>query len=131
MQSSRILDTYLYGESNRSVILTFKAFAICSRLSSVGEYFSFMMLLIVDFEMPVMLDNCRTEMLLLYMMLSSNIFMQISFALFYILFFIYSWFVRVKQRRKQHVQKKKVSWMSIYIIIFAVLFRSCPCMVDL
>ena len=86
MQSSRILDTYLYGESNRSVILTFKAFAICSRLSSVGEYFSFMMLLIVDFEIPVMLDNCRTEMLLLYMMLSSNIFMQILFAVFYILF---------------------------------------------
>jgi hypothetical protein len=45
-----------------------------------------MMLLIVDFEMPVMLDNCRTEMLLLYMMLSSNIFMQILFAVFYILF---------------------------------------------
>ena len=86
MQSSRILDTYLYGESNRSVILTFKAFAICSRLSNVGEYFSFMMLLIVDFEIPVMLDNCRTEMLLLYMMLSSNIFMQILFAVFYILF---------------------------------------------
>ncbi len=62
------------------MILTFKAFAICSRLSSVGEYFSFMMLLIVDFEMPVMLDNCRTEMLLLYMMLSSNIFMQILFV---------------------------------------------------
>ena len=80
MQLSRILDTYLYGESNRSVILIFKTFAICSRLSSVGEYFSFMILLIVDFEMPVMLDNCRTEMLLLYMMLSSNIFMQILFA---------------------------------------------------
>lgn len=62
------------------MILTFKAFAICSRLSSVGEYFSFMMLLIVDFEMPVMLDNCRTEMLLLYMMLSSNIFMEILFV---------------------------------------------------
>lgn len=39
-----------------------------------------MMLLIVDFEIPVMLDNCRTEMLLLYMMLSSSIFMQILFA---------------------------------------------------
>ena len=39
-----------------------------------------MMLLIVDFEMPVMLDNCRTEMFLLYMMLSSNIFMQLLFV---------------------------------------------------
>lgn len=89
MQSSRILDTYLYGESNRSVILVFKAFAICSMWSIVGEYFSFAILLIVDFEMPVMLDNCRTEMFLLYMMLFSNIFMQLVFAVFlyFILFF--------------------------------------------
>ena len=89
MQSSRILDTYLYGESNRSVILVFKAFAICSMWSIVGEYFSFAILLIVDFEMPVMLDNCRTEMFLLYMMLFSNIFMQIVFARVLFLFRIY------------------------------------------
>lgn len=72
------------------MILTFKAFAICSRLSSVGEYFSFMMLLIVDFEMSVMLDNCRIEMLLLYMMLSSNIFMEILFAKAWFLFRIFT-----------------------------------------
>lgn len=48
-----------------------------------------MMLLIVDFEMPVMLDNCRTEMFLLYMMLFSNIFMQIVFARVLFLFRIY------------------------------------------
>lgn len=60
-QSSSVLDTYLYGESNRSTIPTFRALAILSKLSRVGEYFSIIILLIVDFGIPVMFDSCRTD----------------------------------------------------------------------
>lgn len=54
---------------------TFSALASNSMLSSVGEYTSFAMLLIVDFEIPVIMDSCRTEMFLSYIILFNNIFM--------------------------------------------------------
>lgn len=70
-----MLDTYLYSDSYRSEIRTFSALASNSMLSSVGEYTSFAMLLIVDFEIPVIMDSCRTEMFLSYIILFNNIFM--------------------------------------------------------
>ena len=70
-----LIQFYLYSDSKRSVICTFSAFASSSALFSVGEYFSFIMSLIVDFGIPVMIESCRTEMFLLYIISSNNIFM--------------------------------------------------------
>lgn len=70
-----LIQFYLYSDSNRSVIRTFSAFASSSILSSVGECFSFMISLIVDLGTPDIIESCRTEMFLLYMISSNNIFM--------------------------------------------------------
>lgn len=66
---------------------TFSALASNSMLSSVGEYTSFAMLLIVDFEIPVIMESCRTEMFLSYIILFNNIFMEILFAKLFVLCF--------------------------------------------
>lgn len=89
MQSSRMLDTflnYLYGESNRSEILTCSAWAILSKLSIVGEYFSIIILWIVVLGIPVVSDNCRTDTFFSYMIFASNIFIKVLFAENYYLF---------------------------------------------
>lgn len=70
-----LIQFYLYSDSNKSVIRTFSAFASSSMLSSVGECFSFIISLIVDLGTPDMIESCRTEMFLLYMISSNNIFM--------------------------------------------------------
>lgn len=82
-----MLDTYLYSDSYRSEMCTFSALASNSMLSSVGEYTSFAMLLIVDFEIPVIMESCRTEIFLLYMVWFNNIFMEILFAKLFVLCF--------------------------------------------
>ena len=79
MESSEISDTYLYGESKRSVIRTFRPVASCSNVSSRGD-FLFMISLIVDFGIPVMSDTCRTDRFLLYIISLNNIFMWILSA---------------------------------------------------
>ena len=79
MESSEISDTYLYGESKRSVIRTFRPDASCSNVSSRGD-FPFMISLIVDFGIPVMSDACRTDRFLSYIISLSNIFMRILSA---------------------------------------------------
>lgn len=88
-QSSSVLDTfyYLYGESNKSEILTFNAFAIFSRLSSVGEYFPVAILLIVDLGIPVAFESCRTDTSFSYMIFVSNIFMRLLFTKIHCLFY--------------------------------------------
>lgn len=88
-QSSSVLDTfyYLYGESNKSEILTFNAFAIFSRLSSVGEYFPVAILLIVDLGIPVAFESCRTDTSFSYMIFVSNIFMGLLFTKIHCLFY--------------------------------------------
>ena len=82
-----MLDTYLYSDSYRSEMCTFSALASNSMLSSVGEYTSFAMLLIVDFEIPVIMESCRTEMFLSYIILFNNIFIEILFAKLFVLCF--------------------------------------------
>lgn len=47
---------YLYGDSYRSEIVIFSAFASFSIFSIVGEYVSFAILFIVDFDIPVIID---------------------------------------------------------------------------
>lgn len=91
-QLSSMLDTfyYLYGESYRSEILTFKTLAIFSRLSSVGEYFSIIILLRVDFVIPVICDSCRTDTFFSYMICVSSIFIKLLFAKIIYLFCFYS-----------------------------------------
>lgn len=86
-----MLDTYLYSDSYRSEIRTFSALASNSMLSSVGEYTSFAMLLIVDFEISVIMDSCRTEIFLSYIILFNNIFIEILFV-----FFCFSILLRTK-----------------------------------
>lgn len=81
---------YLYGDSNKSTIPTFNALAIFSKLSNVGEYFSVIMLLIVDFGMPVKFDNCRTDTFFSYITFVSNIFMTLVCNIFVFLFLINS-----------------------------------------
>lgn len=86
-ESSRILDTfYLYGESYKSEIRTLSTAARRSILSIVGEYVSLAMLLIVDFEIPVMEASCRADIFLLYIISANNIFILAVF-LFYIFLF--------------------------------------------
>ncbi len=82
-----MLDTYLCSDSYKSEMRTFSALASNSMLSSVGEYTSFAMLLIVDFEIPVIMESCRTEMFLSYIILFNNIFMEILFAKLFVLCF--------------------------------------------
>ena len=84
-KSSSILDTYLYSDSYRSEILTSSAIAIFSRFSNVGEYLSFMILLIVDLGIPAINDSCRTEMFFLYMISPSRIFMYILYLINFVL----------------------------------------------
>ena len=81
-----LIQFYLYSDSNKSVIRTFSAFASSSILSSVGECFSFIMSLIVDLGIPDMIESCRTEMFLLYMISSNNIFMLIFLAKAFLLY---------------------------------------------
>lgn len=60
-ESSQIWDTYLYGESIRSEIRTFKPLASASRTSAVGDISLFAMRLTVDFDTPVRMATCRTD----------------------------------------------------------------------
>ena len=71
---------YLYSDSNRSVIRTFSALANSSMLFNVGECFSFIISLIVDLGTPDMIESCRTEMFLSYIISLNNIFMILSFG---------------------------------------------------
>ena len=92
-QLSSMLDTfyYLYGESYRSEILTFKTLAIFSRLSSVGEYFSIIILLRVDFVIPVICDSCRTDTFFSYIIWVNNIFIRLLFTQKLCLILLLSW----------------------------------------
>lgn len=80
---------HLYGESYRSLILTRSSFARISIVSMRGEAFSFMMSLIVEAGIPVIRDTCLTDNFLFAIMISNNIFMEILFVDFYILFLIF------------------------------------------
>lgn len=80
---------YLYSDSKRSVICTFSAFASSSKLFSVGECFSFIISLIVDLGTPDMIESCRTEMFLLYMISSNNIFMLLFLTKTFLLYRIF------------------------------------------
>ena len=84
-----LIQFYLYSDSNKSVICTFSAFASSSMLSSVGECFSFIISLIVDLGIPDIIESCRTEMFLLYMISSNNIFMFLFFAKSFLLYRIF------------------------------------------
>lgn len=68
---------------------TFSALASSSRLSNVGEYISFMMLLIVDFEIPVIVESCLTEIFFSYMILFNNIFMEILLVKYKIIILVF------------------------------------------
>ncbi len=78
-QSSETSDTYLYGESYRSDILTFRPFASFSITSIRGLFRPATISSTVDFGTPVRSDTCRIERFFLTMMFSSNIFMGIAF----------------------------------------------------
>lgn len=54
-----------------------------------GDAFSFMMSLIVEAGIPVIRDTCLTDNFLFAIMISNNIFMEILFVDFYILFLIF------------------------------------------
>lgn len=75
-----LFSNYLYGESNRLEILTCNAWAILSKLSIVGEYFSIMILWIVVLGIPVISDNFRTDTFFSYMIFASKIFMGLLSA---------------------------------------------------
>lgn len=82
LKSSENSDTYLYGESYRSDILTFRPFASCSITSIRGLFLSVMMSSTVDFGIPVRIDTWRRERFLVTMRFSSNIFMEVVFNKF-------------------------------------------------
>lgn len=107
-----MLDTYLKSDSKRSVMRILSAFASNSMLSIVGEYFPFMILFIVDFEIPDIIDNCLTEMFLSYMISLNNIFMMVivSKIIFIILEFISS-------KRGSFMKKNSFSGMTVFGII--------------
>lgn len=94
------------------------AFASNSMLSIVGEYFPFIILFIVDFEMLDMIDNCLTEMFLLYMISLNNIFMMVivSKIIFIILEFVSS--------KEILLMKKNSFWCVVAIPIVAFLALS-------
>lgn len=77
LKSSENSDTYLYGESYRSDILTFRPFASCSIMSIRGLFRPATMSSTVDFGIPVRIDTWRRERFFLTMMFSNNIFMGI------------------------------------------------------
>lgn len=77
LKSSENSDAYLYGESYRSDILTFRPFARCSIMSIRGLFRPATMSSIVDFGIPVRSDAWRRERFFLTMMFSNNIFMGI------------------------------------------------------
>lgn len=79
LKSSENSDTYLYGESYRSDILTFRPFASCSITSIRGLFLPVMMSSTVDFGIPVRIDTWRRERFLVTMRFSSNIFIGILF----------------------------------------------------
>ena len=79
LKSSENSDTYLYGESYRSDILTFRPFASCSIASIRGLFLPVMMSSTVDFGIPVRIDTWRRERFLVTMRFSSSIFMRILF----------------------------------------------------
>lgn len=110
------MDTYLYGESNRSTIPTFRALAILSKLSRVGEYFSIIILLIVDFGIPVMFDSCRTDTFFSYMICVSNIFIGLLFTKIIVLcrcYFSNMW--------KENFMKKKSILLGIAVFLLCLL----------
>ena len=78
-QSSEISDTYLYGESYRSDMRTFRPFASFSITSIRGLFRPATMSSTVDFGIPVRSDTWRRERFFLTMMFSNNIFMGIVF----------------------------------------------------
>lgn len=77
LKSSENSDTYLYGESYRSDILTFRPFASCSIMSIRGLFRPATISSIVDLGTPVRSDTWRRERFLVTMMFSNNIFMGI------------------------------------------------------
>lgn len=79
LKSSENSDTYLYGESYRSDILTFRPFASCSIMSIRGLFRPTTMSSTVDFGIPVRIDTWRRERFLATMRFSSSIFMGILF----------------------------------------------------
>ena len=80
LQSSEIADTYLYGESYRSDILTFRPFASFSITSIRGLFRPATISSIVDFGTPVRSDTWRRESFLLTITFSSKIFIGILFS---------------------------------------------------
>ncbi len=103
-----LIQFYLYSDSNRSVIRTFSAFASSSILSSVGECFSFMISLIVDLGTPDIIESCRTEMFLLYMISSNNIFMLLFLAKAFILY-RYFFYQLDRKIKNQNTKQEKTN----------------------
>lgn len=78
-QSSDISDTYLYGESYRSDIRTFRPLASFSIVSIRGLFLPATISSTVDFGIPVRSDTCRMESFLLVIISSNSIFIGIVF----------------------------------------------------
>lgn len=67
-------DTYLYGESKRSLILIFNPAANCSIVSILGLMSPILISAIVDLGIPVIMETWRSVSLCLYIISSSKIF---------------------------------------------------------
>ena len=72
-------DTYLNSLSNRSVMCTFKAFAINSKVSILGIVNPLQISEMVDLGMPVMIESCLYDIFRLYIISPIKIFMEIIF----------------------------------------------------
>ena len=70
-------DTYFTEESNRSVIRQFNPIANCSRVLIFGFASSFIPSWTVDFWTPDMMESCRTDKFLSYIIWDNRIFISI------------------------------------------------------
>lgn len=76
-------DTYLHGESYKSLMRIFSPMAIFSSVANLGLAFPFRMSEIVDFGTPVRSDTWRMERLRWSMIFPNNIVMLLFFTGFY------------------------------------------------
>ena len=72
-------DTYFTEESNRSVIRQFNPIASCSNVLIFGFASSFIPSWTVDFGTPDMMESCRTDKFLSYIIWDNRIFIFLLF----------------------------------------------------
>ena len=75
LKSSENSDTYLYGESNKSVIFTFNPIANCSNVFIRGSLRPLIISLIVERGNPVITDTWRIVRFRSFIICNNNIFM--------------------------------------------------------